>query len=367
MADKIRLGIIGANSQKGWASRTHLPAVAASPDFELTAVCTTRRESAEETRQKYGARLAFDDYRKMLDHPDLDAVVVSVKVPAHYEATMAALDAGKHVYTEWPLGRTTAEAEEMAKLAQAKGVRNMVGLQTRVNPGFLYAKRLVESGYVGEVVSCRASLIWGGMLQWPPEDFWQRRSELGANALTIGGGHIIDALSYVAGDFSHVSSVVSTQIKEWLEIDSGQMVEVTSPDTILVSGKLANGGVSSVHVAGAPWAGSGFSMEVYGMEGTLVASCDVSPTNYAVRLQGVRGGHSLEDLEVPEEYFFAPEGMPKGEPYNVGQMYQRFGQAILSREDCRPDFAAAVELHRLIDDIVQASEQGREVVVSSAG
>ena len=94
MADKIRLGIIGANSRKGWASRTHLPAAADSPDFELTAVCTTRQESAEETRQKYGARLAFDYYRKMLDHPDIDAVTVSVKVPAHYEATMAALDAG---------------------------------------------------------------------------------------------------------------------------------------------------------------------------------------------------------------------------------------------------------------------------------
>ena len=66
MADKIRLGIIGANIHRGWAPRSHLPAVVASPEFELTAVCTTRQESAEECRQKFGARLAFDDYRKML-------------------------------------------------------------------------------------------------------------------------------------------------------------------------------------------------------------------------------------------------------------------------------------------------------------
>ena len=128
MADKIQLGIIGANVHRGWAPRAHLPAVVASPEFELTAVCTTRQESAEESRQMFGARLAFDDYHKMLAHPDIDAVAVSLRVPAHYEPTMAAINAGKHVYTEWPLGRTTSEAQEMADLAQAKGVRNMVGL-----------------------------------------------------------------------------------------------------------------------------------------------------------------------------------------------------------------------------------------------
>ena len=368
MADKIRLGIIGANSQKGWASRTHLPAAAASPNFELAAVCTTRKESAAETRQKYGARLAFDDYREMLERPDIDAVTVSVKVAAHYEATMAALHAGKHVYTEWPLGRTTAEAEEMAELAQANGLRNMVGLQTRANPGFLYAKHLVESGYVGEVLSCRARLIWGGMLQWPSEELWQRHADQGANALTIAGGHIIDALSFSVGNFSRVSSVVSTQIKEWLVIESGQTVEVTAPDTIMISGKMANGGVSSVHVAGTPWGGSdGFKMELYGKEGTLAASCGFSPTTDAVRLQGCRQGNSLEDLEVPKEYETAPEGVPAGDPYNVGQMYHRFGQAILLGEDCQPDFRAAVELHRFIDNVVKASEEGRDVNVSNIG
>ena len=77
------------------------------------------------------------------------------------EPTMDALNAGKHVYTEWPLGRTTAEAVEMADLAREKGVRNMVGLQSRTNPVLLYVKDLVASGYVGEVMSCHVSRIGG--------------------------------------------------------------------------------------------------------------------------------------------------------------------------------------------------------------
>src|SRR5436190_881817 len=114
MANKIRLGLVGANVHATWASASHYPALLASPDVELTAVCTTRRESAEEARDALGAKLAFWDWREMVKSPDIDAVAVVVKVPEHFGPTKGALEAGKHVYTEWPLGRNTAEAEELA-------------------------------------------------------------------------------------------------------------------------------------------------------------------------------------------------------------------------------------------------------------
>jgi len=364
MADKIRLGIIGANIHRGWAVRSHLPAVVASPEFELTGVCTTRMESAEESRQKFGAKLAFDDYRTMLAHPDIDAVAVILRVPAHYEITMDALNAGKHVYTEWPLGRTTAEAQEMADLAKSKGLRNMVGLQSRANPTILYAKDLVESGYVGEVMSCHVSRINGGVLERQSDRTWQRDKELGANTLTISCGHTIDALRFVVGDFSELSSIVSTQAKEWFEVDTNQMVDVTSPDNILISGKLANGGVGSVHIASNPWVGSGYRMEIYGREGTLNLSSEGSANTDAVQIQGVREGNILEDLQVPERYTFVLEGMPQGAPYNVGQMYYQFGQSIISGDASQPDFYTAVELHHLVDSIQAASDLGRETSVS---
>src|SRR5918996_3149751 len=299
MADKIRLGIIGANIRRGGAPRSLSPAIVASPEFELTAVCTTRQESAEESRAKFGAKLAFDDWHKMLAHPDIDAVAVVLRVPSHYEPTMAALKAGKHVYTEWPLGRTTAEAQEMADLAQAKGVLNMVGLQARAAPAILYAKELVESGYVGEVMSCHVSRIQDGVLQRPSDRTWQRDKDLGANTLTITCGHTIDALRFVVGDFSQVSAVVSTQAEEWLEVDTGQRVGVTSPDNILVSGRLTNGGVASVHVSSNPWAGSGYRMEIHGRDGTLVVTSEESPNHDGMRLQGARGGDVLEGLAGP--------------------------------------------------------------------
>src|SRR6201996_7623713 len=134
MAEKIRLGLIGASVTGTWSARSHLPALQASAEVELTAVCTTRAESAEAARRAWGARLAFDNWRKMIASPEIDAVAVVVRVPSHYEPTKAALEAGKHVYCEWPLGRTTAEAVELADLAKAKGLVTAIGLQARVNP-----------------------------------------------------------------------------------------------------------------------------------------------------------------------------------------------------------------------------------------
>ena len=124
------------------------------------------------------ARLAFDDYEKMLAHPDIDAVAVVLRVPSHYEPTMAALNAGKHVYTEWPLGQDTSQAREMAELAQAKGVVNMVGLQARANPAMLHMKDLIEEGYVGDVMSCHCSMIRGGVLARVLDRTWQRDVDL---------------------------------------------------------------------------------------------------------------------------------------------------------------------------------------------
>src|SRR5215510_9778217 len=152
MANKIRLGLIGASVRGTWSSRSHLPALQASADVELTAVCTTKADSAEAARQAWGARLAFDDWRKMVASPEIDAVSVVVRVPSHYAPTKAALEAGKHVYCEWPLGRTTAEAEELAALAHAKGLVTAVGLQARLNPAGMHMKELVADGYVGEVM-----------------------------------------------------------------------------------------------------------------------------------------------------------------------------------------------------------------------
>ena len=79
-------------------------------------------------------------------------------------------------------------------------------------------------------------------------------------------------MRFVAGPFARVACLVTTQARHWYETDTQQLVEVTAPDNVLVSGQLTSGAVASSHVATAPWAGRGFRMEIYGREGTLVVT-----------------------------------------------------------------------------------------------
>ena len=160
MAEKrIALGIVGASARYGWGMRAHLPAFLALPEYELVAVCTAHQETAEESAQRYGARKAYSDYHDLVSDPEIEVVDVCIRAPSHYEVAMAALKAGKHVFCEWPLGANSAQADEMAALASAKGVRTMVGLQSRYAPSFQHLRQLVDQGYLGQMLSANMTMF----------------------------------------------------------------------------------------------------------------------------------------------------------------------------------------------------------------
>src|SRR5947199_1033694 len=132
---RIRVGIIGANPDRGWAAQAHIPALKSlSDDFEITALSTTRRESADAASELFDVPLAFDNHQELVDSPDVDVVVITVKVPYHLQLATAALNAGKAVYCEWPLGNGLHEAETLAALAKQQGVLAVAGLQARSAP-----------------------------------------------------------------------------------------------------------------------------------------------------------------------------------------------------------------------------------------
>jgi predicted dehydrogenase len=169
-------------------------------------------------------------------------------------------------------------------------------------------------------------------------------------------------MRFVTGDFARLTAVVATQAKQWLDTGSQTPVDVTSPDNIAVSGWLKNGAVTSSQVGHIPFGGSGYRMEIYGREGTLVASGEDSPQLADVVLHGAQHNNRLAAMPVPERYTLATPGTPSGEARNVGQMYARFAEAIQGGKKQQPDFATAVELHHLIDAIKQASDTGTEVI-----
>ncbi len=359
-SNKIRVGIVGANPQRGFASIAHIPALRALAEFEITAVCTTRQDSAEAAARHYGIPLAFCDPERLAQHPDVDLVTVSVKVPDHYRPVMAAIEAGKHVYCEWPLGRNTDEAVRMRDAAENRGIRHAVGLQGEASPALDYVRDLIAEGYVGRVLA--ATMIacapnWGAAI----DRAYQADFANGANLLTITGGHTLDALCYCLGEFRELAAFVVNQRDHIPLADTGELVPKTAPDQVVVNGILGNGAVVSFQVRGGMARGAGFLFEIHGDEGDLVltGSSRISMQRQELSLQGARGaGAALADLPIPGKYRRVPDGVPADSPYNVAQLYGRLAECIRNGKPASPDFSAAVARHRLLDAIVRASDTG---------
>src|SRR5881275_2224781 len=168
MADKIRVGIVGATVTQGgsgWGANAHVPALKALPGYELKAVCTSHEDTAKASAAAFGAERGFHRFSDMAAHPEVDLIVVCVRVPGHRELVLAGLQAGKPVFCEWPLGANLAEAEEMAGLARRRSLKTIVGLQARSDPTILYARDLIKEGHIGEVLTANLNTVAQAQLQ----------------------------------------------------------------------------------------------------------------------------------------------------------------------------------------------------------
>ncbi len=374
MAGKIRVGIVGATvtvGGSGWGARTHVPALHALPDYELKAVCTTREETALASQKAFNTDLAFHNFDTMLASPEVDLVSVVTRVPAHYDLVMRALQAGKAVYCEWPLGATLAEAEEMANLAAAKGLYTAVGLQARSDPTLTYVRELIQQGYIGEVLSADFAYVNRATIKRGAGRIFQHDKRNGANILTIGGGHAIDAVSFVLGEFTELSARLATRVTEWINSDTGESVHVDSPDWVSVSGRLHSAAEVQFLVAAMPAMPEGRrNFEIYGREGMLsvavgAGGAEKNPSIYhgPNQLFGSRGKEPLVAMPTPERFTLIPDTVPAGPPRNVAQAYTRLAQAMREGKPYSPSFADAVNAHKLVAALEKSSESGKSVAL----
>jgi predicted dehydrogenase len=360
---RVRVGVIGASATYGWGQRAHMPALLALPEYEVTAVCTSSPETAAAAQQAYGARHAFHDFRALAASPDVDLVVVCVRAHKHPDMVRAALDAGKHVFCEWPLGGQLGSAQELAALARRKGVRTMVGLQAHGSPTLQHARRLVQEGAIGKVLGAHLAMAIERYPGHRAPAEWAADPEKGARVLWIHAGHAIDAFCLCAGEFRDVSGRTSLHIADWKAVRSPADVPPEAPDSVIAAGLLKNGATATVSVMTNAARGSGWRMEVWGDRGTMVVSSSTIVQYGAVTISLALAGEDIfRPVDIPGDDAL-PEGLPKGPPQNVGRLYRGLANAIRSGGEAQPDFDHAVRRLRLLDAIEASSRSGARVSV----
>jgi predicted dehydrogenase len=359
---RIRVGIIGATPDRGWAAQAHIPALKSLSDhFEITALSTSRRDSAVAAGRLFGVPLAFDNHQEMVTSPLVDLVAVTVKVPRHLELATAALQAGKAVYCEWPLGNGLKEAQALAALAKQQRVLAVTGLQARSAPPVAYVRDLIKQGYVGEVLSTTligSGMGWGATVD--SHNAYLNDKLNGATMLSIAVGHAADALCYCLGEVRELSATTTIRRKSFTVAGAAESTPMAAEDQVCVTGLLDGGAAFSIHYRGGHCRATNLLWEINGTEGDLQLTAEGGHVQiFELKVRGARGEQSsLEVLPIPPRYIWSPVQVP-GPSTNVAQAYAHFARDYREGTQLCPTFEDAVTRHRMLDAIELAAVSGQ--------
>jgi predicted dehydrogenase len=348
---EIRVGVIGADTKTSWAKVSHVPAINDLQGLRLAAVATRNEQSAREAAKAFGADRWYSDPFAMIRDDRIDIVTVAVAVPAHRELVLAALEEGKAVYCEAPLGRSVAEAEEMAKATRS--LHTAIGLQGRYNPAVRRAAELVSSGRIGRPLNARivSSTVAFGPEMPATQEYYIKLSS-GANLLTIAGGHTLDVVEAVLGQIIEVDA--RTEIR-WptvtLRETGAQSVRETA-DYVGILGKTASGAAFTAEIeAGMPPDNVRFSFEVRGSDGWLSLTSSHP------------GGVQIGDLKLRSTVEFAEPDAPAVSDnimetaINVGEVYAQLARDLNEGTYRTPGFREALHNSRLVEAVRRSAEQ----------
>jgi predicted dehydrogenase len=368
MDKRFRIGIVGLSAERGWATMAHIPALRALSDvFEIAGVANTSLASAQAAAAAFDIPRAFENVAELVASPDIDVVVVTVKVPYHKEVVAAALAAGKNVYCEWPLGNGLAEATELASLANDTKALAVIGTQAIASPGVQFVRKLVADGYVGDVLSSTyisAGVSWGASI--PRGDAYAMDSRNGATLLSVIGGHAISAVQSVLGPIREVDAVLSQRRQTVSTIDSGESIPLKTPDHVMINAVLESGAPLSLQLRGGLPRGIGFLWEINGTEGDLriTAAIEQAPVVNISPLRveaGRKGQDGYIELEIPQA---DEEGLGDAvAARNVAGIYGRMADDLRGGTRTAPSFNDALDLHKVLSAIEQSDQTGRRVKV----
>lgn len=243
--EKLKIGIIGCGSI---SMQRHAPEYFANPNCEIVGLFDPIQERAELVRNKFGGKL-YNTIEEMLADSNIDAVSVCTSNSAHAKISIDAMNAGKHVLCEKPMAVTMDDCLEMGKVAEKTGMILMIGHNQRFAPAHVKAKKIINSGELGRVISFRTTFGHMGPEYWSADKskktwfFDKKAAFLGATADL--GIHKLDLISWLLDDsIGKISAFCETLDKK---DDASEPISVD--DNMVCLLKMKKGSIGTLTVS----------------------------------------------------------------------------------------------------------------------
>jgi len=352
---KLRVAVIGAGA---WAERAHIPGWQRDSRTEVVALVDLNLQMAQEVGTQFGVPVISDNYHDILNDPTIDVIDVATGNDAHFQVSLDAINAGKHVLCEKPVNRDARETQRLADLAKSKGVKTKLGFTFRYAPAVQMAKDLIDSGFIGE------PYVFNGYeqnSQWidPATPLRQaEQTELGEGVIAISsiegyGAPIIDIMHWwvdspmtqVVGtmrNFVPTRMIRATGTMERMNIDDGDMwlCEFESPTIASIQS-------SYVTVGNYP----GVEARIYGSKGAIIVRL-VEEFGICQTIKvATKDSVEFVEQEIPQKYF--PEGGNSREPWPFlfySNLIKNFTDEIIGEAaEAQGDFGQGALVQRTIN------------------
>lgn len=343
MEQEIRIGVIGAG---GIFQSRHFPGLAGIPGVRVQAVCNRSRESGAAVAREWNIPEVLTDWRALVAREDLDAVFIGTWPYTHAEMSIAALEAGKHVFCQARMARTAAEARSMLAAAQAHPeLTAMLCPPPAGMKGDRLVRRLLREGYLGELREVYAAGLSAGNADPDAPLHWRQQFALqGYNTLTLGMW--IEVIHRWVGRHRSVAAQLKVHIPQRRDPATGELRPVEVAESVAIAAELENGAIATYRFSGVARHAPHNVIELYGTEGTL---------RYDLDTDEILGGRKGEAAPAP-----LPLALDEVREWTVEADFIRGIREGVAPE---PSFADGVDYMEFTEAVYRSAASGATVTL----
>lgn len=286
----VKVGIIGCGKI---AQVRHIPEYLDNPNAKLTGLYDLNLQRAKELAEKYDCK-SYESVEEMLTDPEIDAVSVCVANHVHAEITIAALKAGKHVLCEKPMATKLKDCQMMVDTAEQMSKKLMIGQNQRFAKAHAEAKKLIERGDIGNVLTFKTTFGHGGPETWSvdagPQNWFFDKKRAAMGAMADLGVHKTDLIQYLLDDTVEETTAKVTTLDK--KDSNGNLIGVD--DNSICIYKMKSGIIGTMTASWTYYGEEDNSTIIYGTEGMLKIYHD---PKYCIELIRKDGGKVFYDID----------------------------------------------------------------------
>ena len=359
---KLRIAIAGL----GFGKKVHLEALKES-DYLIPKAIFHYKKEQKSILERETSLDFYHDWTALVKSSEIDGIIIATPPETRFKLAKEALENNKHLLLEKPVAINSSEIEELQRISLIKNLSVCVDFEYRAVPLFLQTKKLLDENILGEIYLVKLDWLMGSRSDPKREWNWYSLDSKGGGVIGALGTHAFDMLNWFFGESTKVSGKLATSIKKRSLANSSDLLQVTSEDVC-----LANLEISDYHSKLIPCQvslssisknGRGFSLEIYGSEGSLILKSENQKDYvHGFNLSFSNKENKIQNLTADSVFNF-DKTWTDGRIAPVIRIQDLWAESIINKTPIIPGLCEGLASHRICEAIKESSKSGISIKI----